>query len=92
MLESKAVKARIEGRVQGVSFRAWTRLEAQVRGLTGWVRNEPDGAVTALLAGPGAKVDEMLKALHKGPPAAVVRGVDIESAEAPSADGFEILR
>jgi len=92
MGETKAVKARIQGRVQGVSFRAWTRLEAQVRGLTGWVRNEPDGTVTALLAGPGARVDEMLKALDKGPPAAVVREVNIEPVETPKADGFEILR
>ncbi|MEQ8897907.1 MAG: acylphosphatase [Roseovarius sp.] len=92
MPNTKAVHARIEGRVQGVSFRAWTQIEAKTRGLTGWVRNESDGAVTTLMAGPEASVDEMLKELNHGPPAAVVRSVDISEADWPGENGFEILR
>ena len=49
--ERRAVRVRIAGRVQGVNFRAWTRDEAERLGLDGWVRNEADGSVTALLAG-----------------------------------------
>ena len=41
----------IRGRVQGVGYRMWTEHKAQALGLSGWVRNEPDGAVTALLSG-----------------------------------------
>ncbi|NRB17607.1 MAG: acylphosphatase [Rhodobacteraceae bacterium] len=53
-----ALRARITGRVQGVTFRAWTRSEAEQRGLSGWVRNEPDGSVRALLIGPVPHVPE----------------------------------
>ncbi|WP_313851714.1 acylphosphatase [Parasedimentitalea psychrophila] len=51
-----AIKARIAGRVQGVAFRAWTRSEAQRRGLSGWARNESDGSVLALFMGPANEV------------------------------------
>lgn len=92
MPDSKAVKARVEGRVQDVSFRAWTQIEAKVRGLTGWVRREPDGAVTALLSGPAPAVDEMLRQMRHGPPAAVVRGLTVHPADRPEGSGFDILR
>lgn len=92
MPETKSVQARVEGRVQGVSFRAWTQLEAQVRELTGWVRNEADGSVTTVLAGPEAAVNEMLKELQHGPPAAVVHDVRVEDAGWPEGGGFHILR
>ena len=39
MVQNTAVKARIAGRVQGVSYRAWTQETALTYGLTGWVRN-----------------------------------------------------
>ena len=92
MPRTKVIHARITGRVQGVSFRAWTQTEASVRGLAGWVRNETDGAVTAVMAGPAAAVDEMARALHRGPPAAVVNGVEIAEADWPEGKRFDILR
>jgi len=90
MTERKAVAVRIEGRVQGVSFRAWTQVEAQGRGLVGWVCNDADGAVRAHLEGPGTEVDAMLAALHKGPPAAVVREVTAQEAAPENATHFDI--
>ena len=91
MAERPAVHVRISGRVQGVYFRAWTRGEAERLGLDGWVRNEADGSVTALVAGPRQSVDAMLALLHQGPPAAVVSSVIVEEAD-PSgvAAGFSI--
>ena len=47
-----ALRVVIEGRVQGVWFRAWTVEAASGRGLDGWVRNRRDGTVEALFAGP----------------------------------------
>lgn len=84
--------ARVTGRVQGVFFRAWTQAEARRLGLAGWVRNEPDGSVTALVAGPEAAVAEMLRRLHDGPPAARVAAVETAAAEPPEGPGFHILR
>lgn len=76
-----AVIARVTGRVQGVSFRAWTQAEANRRGLTGWVRNETDGSVTTLLCGSENRVAEMIELLHEGPNSAWVAGVTKETVE-----------
>jgi len=79
--EQKALLVRIHGRVQGVSFRVWTRMEAEKLGLTGWVRNEDDGTVTALIAGPDAAVSAMLKQFWRGPPGASVFRVSSERVD-----------
>ncbi|ACL56880.1 acylphosphatase [Methylobacterium nodulans] len=89
---NRTVKVVISGRVQGVGFRAWTRGEAARRGLSGHVRNRPDGTVEALLAGPSDAVEQMIAALRGGPVGARVTAVAVEAAsEAPPA-GFIILR
>jgi acylphosphatase len=90
MPETKAVQARISGRVQGVSFRAWAQVEAQGRGLSGWVRNEADGTVSTHMEGPAAEVDAMVALLHRGPPAAVVREVIVTLAPPKGATHFDI--
>lgn len=88
----KAVRATVTGRVQGVSFRAWARDEAAARGLSGWVRNEPDGSVTARIEGPPAAVDAMVAALGRGPAAARVDRVETQAADPSGAAGFEVRR
>ncbi|RMI17716.1 acylphosphatase [Sinorhizobium meliloti] len=91
--DRRAALVRITGRVQGVCFRDWTREEAERLGLGGWVRNESDGSVTALIAGPDGAVSRMLDHFWKGPPGAFVADVASEEAssvEAPA--GFRITR
>jgi len=85
---SKTVHAVISGRVQGVWYRSWTVQEATRHGLSGWVRNRADGTVEALFHGPAGKVDAMLAACRRGPPAARVDGIRIGAAPPPSAPGF----
>ena len=63
---------------KGVCYRAWARSEAEAIGVTGWVRNERDGSVTALIAGPKGKVSRMVDALWEGPAAASVNYVATE--------------
>ncbi|SOE00581.1 acylphosphatase [Caenispirillum bisanense] len=88
----KTVHARIEGQVQGVWYRGWTRQTARSLGLAGWVRNRSDGSVEALFHGPAAVVDEMLARCKDGPPAARVAAVHARPAdEVPDGDGFEQL-
>ena len=77
--------------MQGVWFRGWTQETAIGRGLRGWVRNDADGSVTALLIGSPEAVAGMVRALHEGPPAAQVRHVEVsetEPGEGPA--GFEV--
>lgn len=91
--DDQAAMVRITGRVQGVGFRAWTRDEAERLGLTGWVRNDPDGSVLALIAGPAAGISQMLERFRHGPPGASVSGVERQPtvlAEKPV--GFRITR
>ncbi|MFK0277035.1 acylphosphatase [Ensifer sp. NPDC090286] len=89
----KTALVRILGRVQGVSFRVWTRDEARKLGLVGWVRNEADGSVAALISGPEAAVTLMLERLHDGPPGAWVSKVVAEFVDAPEHSGdFRITR
>ena len=91
--DCKTVRARITGRVQGVSFRDWTRREAERLGLSGWVRNEADGSVAALIMGPQAEVSTMMELLWDGPPAASVAGVETgEETIAETPAGFRIER
>ncbi|MGM0434749.1 MAG: acylphosphatase, partial [Pseudomonadota bacterium] len=50
-MAENCVLARVEGRVQGVSFRDSTRIQAQRLGITGYARNQPDGSVEVLACG-----------------------------------------
>ena len=68
----------ITGRVQGVFYRAYTRDQARMRGLTGWVRNLPDGRVYAVFEGDREKVESMLAWCRQGPQYAAVDGVETE--------------
>ena len=90
---AKAVLARVTGRVQGVSFRAWTQQEASRLGLTGWVRNESDGSVSALLSGPADAVDAMTELLWQGPPHSRVSDVTTSVEHADDRTGkFQIIQ
>ncbi|GGC59375.1 acylphosphatase [Siccirubricoccus deserti] len=83
---------RIEGRVQGVGYRAWMLREASRLGLSGWVRNRADGSVEALVAGPEPAVQALLTACRRGPVLARVDRIEESFAEdLPEGDGFRQL-
>ena len=89
--KQRAVRVRISGKVQGVSYRVWTRGEAMRLGLTGWVRNERDGSVAALIAGADAAVAAMIDRLWQGPRGAAVSNVEIEEAVGDLPADFRII-
>ncbi|WP_020675388.1 acylphosphatase [Geopsychrobacter electrodiphilus] len=68
----------ISGRVQGVSFRYYTRQAARKNGVTGWVRNLPDGRVEALIEGEQQAVEATLVWCQQGPELSQVDGLEIE--------------
>jgi acylphosphatase len=89
--QTRTVQVRIEGRVQGVAYRAWTAEAARSFGLSGWVRNRRDGSVEALFSGTAGEVEAMLAACAEGPPAAVVREVVIVAEGGEVRRGFDVL-
>ena len=88
--DPRRTRALVSGRVQGVSFRDSTREKAQALGLSGWVRNLPDGSVEAVFEGGGDRVEEMLSWCEEGPPSARVRHVSAEDEEPGNLQGFEV--
>jgi acylphosphatase len=78
MADKARLHVLIEGRVQGVFFRASTRDEAWKLGLNGWVRNLPDGRVEALMEGDQRALAEMLLWCRMGPKYAYVDRVEEE--------------
>ncbi|OPZ39897.1 MAG: Acylphosphatase [Synergistetes bacterium ADurb.BinA166] len=75
----------IMGTVQGVGFRYFAAGAGLKLGLTGWVRNLPDGAVEVQAQGPVEAVDRMEQLLRKGPRTADVRRVTV--IESPPREG-----
>ena len=67
----------IKGRVQGVFFRTYTRDAAQSIGVTGWVRNLPDGRVEAVFEGESDKVERMIEWCREGTPMSRIERVDL---------------
>jgi len=85
------IHAIVTGTVQGVGFRFTTRRLAVHLGLTGWVRNEPDGSVALCAQGSEGAVDRLIGFLEAGPPGASITSVTIyEAASDPTLHGFEI--
>lgn len=78
MSEKCCIHCVVTGRVQGVWFRAGTREQARHLGLSGWVRNLPEGQVEVLACGPRAEVTALHQWLHQGPSKAKVESVSLE--------------
>lgn len=78
----------IAGRVQGVGYRDWMVREAGRLGLSGWVRNRPDGMVEAVVAGPEPAVEALLTLVRRGPRLARVDAVEERFWEGEVPEGF----
>jgi len=84
---------RVIGLVQGVWFRGWTRETALALGLSGWVRNMPDGSVAGQAQGAKDSLERFRLELREGPPSARVDLVDAGYIDIPETfDGFSVRR
>ncbi len=83
---------RVTGRVQGVFFRASTARLAESLGLRGHARNLPDGSVEVLAIGPAAALAELEAFLRRGPPRAVVSGLELRPEDAGDHAGVTDFR
>jgi acylphosphatase len=80
----------VRGRVQGVGFRWYVEREAQLLGLAGWVRNNPDGGVEVLATGTREQVNALHEKLRMGPRAARVD--DVQVFDANPVQGLKTFR
>lgn len=78
----------ISGQVQGVGYRSWLMREVRPFGVTGWVRNRPDGAVEALVEGPPEALAQLLILCRRGPYWAEVTDIIEEPALPDARTGF----
>ncbi|EXB22444.1 hypothetical protein L484_002169 [Morus notabilis] len=86
---TKTVRVVVKGRVQGVFYRNWTIDNANELGLKGWVRNRRDGSVEALFSGNPNSVEEMQQRCRRGPPAAVITGLEVFPSTDDPGSGFD---
>lgn len=92
MEEMVGVHVIVQGKVQGVGFRAFTESQANVKGLHGWVRNRQDGTVEVEAEGPKPVLKDFLQILKEGPRMAHVTQIVVDWKVATRhTHGFTIL-
>ncbi len=82
----------IRGRVQGVWYRGSMENEAERLGVSGWVRNRPDGAVEAEVEGEREAVEALIAWARHGPPAARVTDVEVRWTDPHGERGRFVVR
>lgn len=80
----------VRGHVQGVFFRETTRRRALQAGVSGWVRNRPDGTVEAVFEGEREAVARLVAFCEEGPRGSRVDRVDVTAEEPERLHGFEV--
>ena len=86
----KAVEVLISGRVQGVGFRSFTKKNAVLLGVKGYVENLSDGKVHVVLEGEEHQVDKLLEIVRQGPRVSQVREVKVTEIVKAGHPAFEV--
>jgi acylphosphatase len=79
----------IQGRVQGVGFRYFTRQQAQQWKIQGWIRNRVDGTVEAVFEGTRSQLEQILAWCQEGSPTAQVNQVNVTWENPSKLQGFK---
>jgi acylphosphatase len=80
----------VSGQVQGVFFRDACRRHARAYGVSGWVRNCPDGTVEAVFEGEPTAVRAMIEWVRRGPPTAQVDRVEVTDEQPVGERSFQV--
>lgn len=91
-MEVRHIKIKITGKVQGVSFRAITKVIADQMGVRGMIRNEKDGSVYIEAEGDDTLLDVFVEWCNEGPDRAKVEHVEVESGALNNYRNFEIIK
>ncbi|MBI5857043.1 MAG: acylphosphatase [Sphingobacteriales bacterium] len=82
----------VSGKVQGVYYRQYTKEKAIELGVTGEVRNQRDGTVNIVATGSKEQLGALIKYCKKGPPRAMVTGVEVAELDLQQFEHFSIVR
>jgi len=85
-----AYRYRVFGRVQGVGYRYFALRQAELLGVTGFARNQPDGSVEVVAEGLEDSLSALEEQLREGPGFAAVTGVEREDVVPRGDSGFHI--
>lgn len=91
-MELRHIKIKITGKVQGVSFRAITKVIADQMGVRGMIRNEKDGSVYIEAEGDDTLLDVFTEWCNEGPDRAKVEHVEVVPGELKNYRNFEIIK
>jgi acylphosphatase len=82
----------IKGKVQGVFYRASAREVAEKLGITGWIKNTPEGFVQIAANGSDEQLQEFISWCKKGPSKAIVTEIIVNSVKEENQKGFKIIK
>ena len=77
-MSSVGAELRVSGMVQGVGYRYFCYRKANDLGITGWVKNQPNGSVLILAEGDRSAIEAFIVELKMGPAASSVSDVNVE--------------
>jgi acylphosphatase len=86
----KAIEVFVSGRVQAVGFRAFTRRNAVMLGVRGYVENLDDGRVHAVIEGDDHQVEKLLEIVRQGPGMSQVRDIQVKDTSGRGFKNFEV--
>jgi acylphosphatase len=82
----------IEGKVQGVYFRATAKDVADEIGVTGWVKNTEEGNVEIAATGNNEQLQKFVEWCRVGPRRAIVTNVQLKNIDEENFKSFEVIR
>lgn len=88
----QTISITVEGLVQGVFYRQSTKARAIDSGITGEIKNKPDGTVHIIATGTETQLDQFIKWCNKGPEMAIVTNVKVEKVSLQTFKGFSIVK
>ena len=91
-MNMKHIDIKITGKVQGVSFRAITKMVADQMGVRGMIRNEKDGSVYIEAEGDDVLLEVFLEWCNDGPDRAVVENVAVTPGPVKNYQNFEVIK
>lgn len=91
-MEVKHISIKVSGKVQGVSFRAVTKVVADQMGVRGMIRNEKDGSVYIEAEGDDTLLEVFIDWCNEGTDRAKVENVEVTPGELKHYQNFEIIK